>query len=120
MKYAFLAYDDGSLDELPAAKKRALHIGHAGRHRTKSKVTVLSHYRFRPARHATTVRFEGGSLVRDAGSAGSSNGTLRALYIVENDDPEAVVQLAAELPAVRAGATIEIWPLNEPGEHSTS
>lgn len=114
MKYALLAYGDSSLDELPAAKKRALHIGHARRHRAKSQVTILSHYRCRPAQHATTVRLEEGSLVRDSGSASGSKGTLHALYIVEYDDPEAVVQLAAELPAVGAGATIEIWPLSEP------
>ena len=119
MKYALLAYDDGALDELPADKKRALHIGHARRHSTKSEVTVLSHYRFRPAQHAATVRFEAGTLVRESGSAGNPNGTLRALYIVENDDPEAVLQLAAELPAVRAGATVEIWPLSEPTQHLT-
>ena len=119
MKYALLAYDNGSLDELPAAKKRALHIGHARSHRRKSEVAILAHYRFRPTQHTTTIRFEAGSLVRESGSAGSPNGTLRALYIVENDDAEAVIRLAAELPAVRAGATIEIWPLNEPAQPTT-
>jgi hypothetical protein len=120
MKYALLAYDDGSLDELPAAKKRALHVGHTRRHHTRSDVTILSHYRFRPAHNATTIKFEAGSLVRDPGPVDSSNRTLRALYIVEHDDPEAVVQLAAELPALSAGATIEIWPLSEPAPHQTS
>jgi hypothetical protein len=118
MKYALLAYDDGSLDELPTAKKRALHLGHARRHNMKSEVTVVSHYRFRPAQHATTVRFEAGSPVRASGPASGFNGTLRALYITEDDDLDAVVQFAADLPAVKAGATVEIWPFTEPrGAH---
>lgn len=116
MKYALLAYDTNrTLDQLPAAEKRALHTGHARLHRKKRNVTVISHYRFRPARHATTVRLEAGSLIRETGPASHSNRAPRALYLVESDDPEAVVRLAAELPAASAGATIEVWPLSEPG-----
>ena len=120
MKYALLAYDtDHALDELPAAEKRALHTGHARLHGKKSNVTVISHYRFRPEQHATTIRLEAGSLIRDTGTADHNNRTPRALYVVESDDPEAVVRLAAELPATSAGATIEIWPLSEPAQHRT-
>lgn len=116
MKYALLAYDtDRALDELPAAEKRELHAGHAKLHRKKSDVTVISHYRFRPEQHATTIRLEAGSLIRDTGASSRQQRIPRALYIVESDDPEAVVQVAAELPAAGAGATIEIWPLTEPG-----
>jgi hypothetical protein len=117
MKYVLLAYDtDRSLDELPAAEKRALHTGHARLHRSKSDVTVTSHYRFRPEQHAITVRVEAGSLIRDTAAANRANLTPRALYLIESDHPEAVVRFAAELPATSAGATIEIWPLSEPSE----
>ncbi len=39
---------------------------------------------------------------------------LRALYLLESDDPAAVVDLAARLPAVHMGGTVEVWPLIEP------
>jgi hypothetical protein len=121
MKYALLAYDtDRALDALPASEKRALHAGHAGLHRTESDVTVIAHYRFRPAQLVSTVRVEAGTVIRDNGSAGGANGTPRALYLVESDEIEAVVSFAAELPASGAGATIEIWPLSEPSPHLAS
>lgn len=118
MKYALLAYDhERSLDELAAADKRALHLGYAALHdatSANSNATLISHYRFRSADQAITVRREAGDLISDAGPASSASATLRALYLVESDDRDTVVALAAELPAVRAGATIEIWPLSEP------
>ena len=118
MKYALLCYDlDRSLDELAAPEKRAFHGGHAALHKeqnTSSGVTVVAHYRFRPAQHATTVQFTEGELIRAEGPAGVVSGGLRALYLVESDDLDAVVALAAGLPAIAAGATIEIWPLTEP------
>jgi hypothetical protein len=124
MKYALLAYDlDRSLDELPTPDKRALHAGHAAMHTAQSTnrdTTLNSHYRFRSPEQAITVRFDGGDAVRRNGPASSTSAALRALYIVESEDLDAVVAAAAELPAVSAGATVEIWPLTEPSAHRTS
>lgn len=112
-----------SLDELDAADKRALHVSHAALHdatSANSNATLISHYRFRPAEQAITIRLEAGDLNSDDGPASSASSSLRALYLVEGDDRDDVVALAAELPAVRAGATIEIWPLSEPTTHRAS
>ena len=49
-----------------------------------------------------------------ADGASETSATLRALYILDSDDPDAVVQLAEQLPATLQGATVEIWPLTEP------
>ena len=121
MKYALLGYDlDRSLDELAVEEKRAVHRDHAALHRTAnagSGVTVIGHYRFRPAQQAITVQFAAGDPIRREGPASSASGTLRALYLVESDDLDAVVALASRLPAVGAGATVEIWPLSEPRAH---
>jgi hypothetical protein len=118
MKYALLGYDlDRSLEVLAGPEKRALHGGHAALHEaqnTEGAVTVVAHYRFRPPQQATTVRLEDGELVRGDGPASETSGGLRALYLVESDDLDAVVELAGRLPAVGAGATVEIWPLTEP------
>jgi hypothetical protein len=53
-------------------------------------------------------------LISREGPASAASGKLRALYLVESDDLDAVVALARRLPAVDAGATVEIWPLTEP------
>jgi hypothetical protein len=112
MKYALLAYDLGrSLGELPAAEKRALHRGHA---HTGGGVTVVSHYRLRSQEQAMTVRLDGDRAARHDGPADGASGALLALYVVESDDPDAVVAFAAGLPAVCAGVTVEIRALAEP------
>ena len=120
MKYALLGYDtEGSLDSLDADDKRALHRGHRALHddfqaAAGAAVRVIAHYRFRPARGTTTVRRADGEVVRTKGSASEKTEALRALYLVESDDSEAVLDLAASLPAVRMGGTVEVWPLIEP------
>jgi hypothetical protein len=127
MKYAVLGYDrEGSLDTLAGADKRALHAGHQALQAevqalADPSVRVIAHYRVRPSRHATTVRLAGDKVVRLEGPSAESCQALRALYLLESDEPDAVLDLAARLPAVRMGGTIEVWPLIEPsrrmGEH---
>lgn len=119
MIYALLGYDlDRSLDELAAPEKQALHRKHATlREAASAGLTMIGHYRFRPARQATTVRFGAGELTTSQGAASEASETLRSLYLVEADDLDAAVALAGRLPATGAGATIEIWPLTEPRSH---
>jgi hypothetical protein len=117
LRYALLGYDlDNALDELAADDKRTLHRTHASL--TDSAlpdgVTLITHYRFRPARQTTTLRPSAHELIREEGPASEASSALRALYVVDSDDPEAVVTLAGQLPALAAGATIEIWPLAQP------
>jgi hypothetical protein len=117
LRYALLGYDlDNALEELAAEDKRTLHRTHASL--TDSAlpdgVTLITHYRFRPARQTTTLRRFAHELIREEGAASEASSALRALYVVDSDDPEAVVTLAEQLPALATGATIEIWPLAEP------
>jgi hypothetical protein len=119
MKYALLGYDlDHTLEHLTADRARALHRGHAQLREhelpTANRVKLIAHYRFRPASLATTLRIDGEGTVRREGPASDASATLRALYILESDDPDAVTHLAEHLPATTQGATIEIWPLTEP------
>src|SRR5262249_38525548 len=118
MKYALLGYDtEGALEALAANDKRALHTGHHALHdeheAASGSVTVIAHYRFRPPRPARAARRVGGEPVAPDGPPASS-ASLRALYLVESDDRDAVLDLARQLPALRMGGTIEVWPLAEP------
>jgi hypothetical protein len=121
MKYAVLGYDsEGALDSLTAEDKRALHAAHRALHddvqaRADSPVRVIVHYRFRPPRHTTTVCLAGDEVVMNEGPSSETGEALRALYLLESDDLDAVLNVAARLPAVRRGGTVEVWPLIEPG-----
>lgn len=117
MKYALLGYDlDTTLDQLAPEDKRAVHQGHAalGEWSFGDGIRLIAHYRFRPPTLATTIRIGTDGASRRRGAASRATATLRALYILESDDPEQVAQLAEQLPATMSGATIEIWPLSEP------
>jgi hypothetical protein len=123
VRYALIGYDrEGSLDDLAAEEKRALHGAHRALHDDEQaaanpSVRVITHYRFRPPRHTTTVRLAGDEIMKSEGPSAEASKALRALYLVESDDPDAVLDLAARLPAVRMGGTVEVWPLSEPNRH---
>src|SRR5262249_46658458 len=120
MKYVLLGYDsEGSLEGLAAEDKRALHAAHRALHDdaralVDSPVRVIAHYRVRPPRHTTTVRRAGDEAVRIAGPASQASEAVRPLYRLKSDAPAAVLALAARLPAVHMGGTVEVWPLSEP------
>jgi hypothetical protein len=119
MKYALLGYDtDGSLEGLATEDKRALHSGHRALPdevvATTASVSVVGHYRFRPPRLATTIRLGTDDVITSEGPAARASEALRALYLLESDDPDAVLDLASRLPAIRMGGTVEVWPLTEP------
>jgi hypothetical protein len=124
MKYALLGYDThGALEGLATEDKRALHGGHHALHdeveaEADASVSVLAHYRFRPPRHATTIRLGADDVVRTEGPAAEASEALRALYVLESDDFEAVLDLVGRLPAVQMGGTVEVWPLTEPDRHA--
>jgi hypothetical protein len=120
MKYALLGYDTGgSLDGLAAEETRTLHRAHRALHddvqaASNSSVNVIAHYRVRASRQTTTVRLVGDEVVRSEGPSAEASEALRALYLLESDDPDAVMDLAARLPAVRMGGIVEVRPLIEP------
>jgi hypothetical protein len=123
MKYALLGYDaDRSLEELAPEEKRALHVGHRALHdevtaAASASVRVIAHYRFRPAPLATTIRLGADALIRTEGPAAKASEALRALYLLESDDLDAVLDLAGRIPAVQMGGIVEVWPLTEPDRH---
>jgi hypothetical protein len=117
MKYALLGYDlDATLDQLAPEDKRAPHQRNAALDDGSlgDGIRLIAHYRFRPPTLATTIRIGTNGAIRRQGPASRTTATLRALYILESDDPEQAAQLAEHLPATLRGATIEIWPLSEP------
>ena len=117
MKYALLGYDlHATLDQLASEDKRAVHQGHAALDEWSlgDGIRLIAHYRFRPPALATTIQIGTDGPIRRQGPASKETATLRALYILESDDPEQVAQLAEHLPATMRDATIEIWPLSEP------
>ena len=110
MKYALLVYDvPGSWHDLSTEQKRALHGEY---HAIADSPGVISHFRLRP-QAAMTVRIEEDDIVRTEGPLDKRRENLFAFYLVESDDSDSALELAARIPAARMGGATEVWPLAE-------
>jgi hypothetical protein len=123
MKYAVLVYGDPAWDNLPPVEKKAFHRAHRTLHAeleasTTCSATVVAHYRLRPPQQTTTLRIVDEQATAAEGASSETSERLRALYVIESDSAEAVSRLAEQLPAVRAGGVVELWPVIEPGPHA--
>src|SRR5713226_3668741 len=117
MNYALLVYIAPELLRgLSSEDKLSLHGG--GQPATSASASLVAHYRLRPPRTATTIRLNGDEIVKADGPSVEMREGLRALYVLESDEPDAVHDFASRLPAVRLGGTVEVWPLIEPGPHA--
>jgi hypothetical protein len=115
MNYALLVYvTPESLRGLSSDDKHSLH----GEHQAAASTSVIAHYRLRPPRLATTVRSDGDQTVKTEGPSAETSERLRAFYVLESDEQDAVLDFASQIPAVRLGGTAEVWPLIEPGQHA--
>jgi hypothetical protein len=115
MTYLLLVYViPESLRGLSSEDKRSLH----GQHQAAASTSVIAHYRLRPPRLATTVRMDEDQIVKTEGPSAETSERLRALYVLESDEEDAVLDFASQIPAVRLGGTVEVWPLIEPGQHA--
>jgi hypothetical protein len=110
VKYALLIYgDDASL----GGAGTTLHDPAVYLSLDTGAARILAHYRLRPPERTTTLRRSGNDLTRSTGPAADSHETLRALFLIESEQEDSVLEIAAQLPAVRLGATVEAWPLIE-------
>jgi hypothetical protein len=110
MKYALLVYDvPGFWYNVSTEQRHALHDEYQ---EVAASPPVIGHYRLRPPQKTTTVRVEEDRIIKTKGPVADRE-HLRALYLVESDDHDAVLELAARIPAARRRGAVEIWPLTE-------
>ncbi len=60
--------------------------------------------------NATTVRIEGGKTLTTDGPFVGMKEAVGSLFILEADDLDAAIELAARVPAARYGGAVEIRP----------
>ena len=111
MKYMLLIYADNSCwESLSGADKKAimreyLAIGEAPR--------VQSDHQLQPAATATTVRVDDGRTLMTDGPFVEIKEELGGYYVVEAEDLDAAIELAARIPAARRGGAVEVRPVVE-------
>ena len=110
MNYALLIYiTPEQMERLSSEETRSLHSDHDAVASTSAR--VIAHYRLRPPQLTTTVRRDGDTIERIEGPSSKANLGLRALYLLESDQADAVLDFASQHPAIGIGGTAEVWPL---------
>jgi hypothetical protein len=110
MKYVLLIYQGDALERqaaLPEEEKKQVYADYQGINQTPGVTPGLP---MGLPDSATTVRVEGGkTLVTDGPYVGMKE-AVGGLFVLEADDLDAAIEVAAWVPAARYGGAIEIRP----------
>jgi len=113
MKYLLQIYSDGAreeferlaADEQQSIVEEYLAIGRSPR--------VVGGDQLQPVETATTVRVQDGETLLTDGPFVDAKEHLGGYCLVEADDLDAALEIAARIPAARMGGAVEVRPLVE-------
>ncbi|MDT0343903.1 YciI family protein [Streptomyces litchfieldiae] len=109
MQYAVMIYAEPGFDDtLSDAEREAMHAEYAV---LGDDPRCAGAARLQPAETATCVRVVGGRTLMTDGPFADTKEVLGGFYLLEAADLDEATELAARVPAVRLGATIEIRPV---------
>lgn len=113
MKYLLQIYSAVLRDEferLPADEQEAI----VGEYMSiRQSPGVLGGEQLQPVETATTVRVRDGETLLTDGPFVDAKEHLGGYFLVEADDLDAALELAARIPAARMGGAVEVRPLVE-------
>jgi hypothetical protein len=113
MRYILQIYSNAApeqFESLPEDEQRAI----MGEYLAINEVPgVTGGAQLQPATTATTVRVEDGRTLTTDGPFAETKEALGGYYLLDADDLDAAIELAARIPAARMGGAIEVRPLVE-------
>ena len=113
MKYALLIYTGTAMEEyarLSEPEQRSI----LGEYLALAQEPgVLGSEQLQPPETATTVRLEDGNALVTDGPFANTKEILGGYYVLEADNLDRALELAARIPAARMGGAIEVRPLVE-------
>ena len=106
-----LVYDrPGTYEELP----RDEHDSVVGEYMAISKESqVVGGARLEPVETATTVRVRDGETLTTDGPFAETKEVFGGFFMVEADDIDGALAVAARIPATRLGGSVEVRPIME-------
>jgi hypothetical protein len=113
MKYLLLIYSDAATAEvarLSAHEQESIVDEYIA---IQQSPGVISGDQLQPVETATTVRVQDGETLLTDGPFVDAKEHLGGYYLVEADDLDAALEIAARIPAARMGGAIEVRPLVE-------
>ena len=110
MKYVMLIYQGDALeqqDPLSEEEQKQVYADYQGLNQTPGVTTMPP---MGLPENATTVRVEGGKTLTTDGPFVGMKEAVGSLFILEADDLNAAIEVAARVPAARYGGAVEIRP----------
>jgi hypothetical protein len=110
MKYVMLIYQGTALEEqaaLPEEEQKKVHADYRAIDQTPG---VTPGVPMGPPQTATTVRVEGGKTLTTDGPFVGMKEVVGGWFILEAEDLDAAIEVAARVPAARYGGAVEIRP----------
>jgi hypothetical protein len=111
MKYVMLIYQGTALEQqaaLPEEEQKQVYADYQGINQTPGVTPGLP---MGLPENATTVRVEGGKTLATDGPFVGTKEAVGGWFIVEADDLDGAIEVAARVPAARFGGAVEIRPL---------
>jgi hypothetical protein len=113
MKYMLLIYPGelrAAFEALPANEQQAIVAEYLAIRQTPG---VIDGAQLEPPTTATTVRVEGDRTLTTDGPFVAVKEALGGFFLLEADDLDAALELAARIPAARMGGAVEVRPVVE-------
>lgn len=110
MKYVVLIYQGSAMERqasLSEAEQKQVYADYQGINQTPG---VTPGVPMGLPESATTVRVEGGKVVTTDGPFVGMKEAVGGWFVVEADDLDAAIEVAARVPAARYGGAVEIRP----------
>ena len=109
MQYALLIYTKpGTVESLSPAEREALSVEY---YALRDEPGMLSGAALQPVTTATTVRLADGRPLVTDGPFADTKEVFGGYYLYEADNLDQATEMAARIPALRLGGTIEIRPV---------
>ena len=109
MQYALLIYSKpGTLESLSPAERETLSLEY---YALRDEPGVLSGAALQPVTTATTIRLADGKPLVTDGPFADTKEVFGGFYLLEADDLDQASEMAARIPVLRLGGTVEIRPL---------
>jgi hypothetical protein len=110
MKYLLQIYPRRATEELAEDEQQAVVEEYLAIGRSPE---VIGGERLQPVETATTVKVENGETLLTDGPFVDAKEHLGGFCLVETDDLDAALEIAARIPAARMGGAVEVRPLVE-------
>jgi hypothetical protein len=111
MRYALLIFEKpGSYDPLGDDERAAVTAEYTD---IAKDPRIVAGAKLRPAASATTVRQDGGEILTSDGPFADTKEVFGGWFVFEADDIDAALEVAARIPAVRMGGSVEVRPVVE-------